>query len=291
MSIIELNDVSKIYGFGDATTVALEEVNLTIDENEFIAIMGPSGSGKSTLMNVIGLLDRPTYGKYMLSKRSVDKIRTNRRAKIRRDTIGFVFQSFNLLPRLTVIENVALPLAYKGVSLRLRTKLAENMLERVGMDDKKYFYPNQLSSGQIQCVAIARALINSPKIIIADEPTGNLDTTSSRLIMELFSDIHKTGSTVLLVTHNPEITRYASRVVYMRDGSVVLDEKSAIGDIAETAKKTIYKKRPKKTIDDDLAGISAIMDFIPQKSPNKKQTTKKKTKTTKLGKNKIKRKK
>ena len=139
MSIIELNDVSKIYGFGDATTVALEEVNLTIDENEFIAIMGPSGSGKSTLMNVIGLLDRPTYGKYMLSKRSVDKIRTNRRAKIRRDTIGFVFQSFNLLPRLTVIENVALPLAYKGVSLRLRTKLAENMLERVGMDDKKYF--------------------------------------------------------------------------------------------------------------------------------------------------------
>jgi putative ABC transport system ATP-binding protein len=291
MSIIELNDVSKIYGFGDATTVALEEVNLSIDENEFIAIMGPSGSGKSTLMNVIGLLDRPTYGKYMLSKRSVDKIRTNRRAKIRRDTIGFVFQSFNLLPRLTVIENVALPLAYKGVSLRLRTKLAENMLERVGMDDKKYFYPNQLSSGQIQCVAIARALINSPKIIIADEPTGNLDTTSSRLIMELFSDIHKTGSTVLLVTHNPEITRYASRVVYMRDGSVVLDEKSAIGDIAETAKKTIYKKRPKKTIDDDLAGISAIMDSIPQKSPNKKQTTKKKTKTTKLGKNKIKRKK
>ena len=291
MSIIELNDVSKIYGFGDATTVALEEVNLSIDENEFIAIMGPSGSGKSTLMNVIGLLDRPTYGKYMLSKRSVDKIRTNRRAKIRRDTIGFVFQSFNLLPRLTVIENVALPLAYKGVSLRLRTKLAENMLERVGMDDKKYFYPNQLSSGQIQCVAIARALINSPKIIIADEPTGNLDTTSSRLIMELFSDIHKTGSTVLLVTHNPEITRYASRVVYMRDGSVVLDEKSAIGDIAETAKKTIYKKRQKKTIDDDLAGISAIMDSIPQKSPNKKQTTKKKTKTTKLRKNKIKRKK
>jgi putative ABC transport system ATP-binding protein len=291
MSIIELNDVSKIYGFGDATTVALEEVNLTIDENEFIAIMGPSGSGKSTLMNVIGLLDRPTYGKYMLSKRSVDKIRTNRRAKIRRDTIGFVFQSFNLLPRLTVIENVALPLAYKGVSLRLRTKLAENMLERVGMDDKKYFYPNQLSSGQIQCVAIARALINSPKIIIADEPTGNLDTTSSRLIMELFSDIHKTGSTVLLVTHNPEITRYASRVVYMRDGSVVLDEKSAIGDIAETAKKTIYKKRPKKTIDDDLAGVSAIMDSIPQKSPNKKKTTKKKAKTTKLRKNKIKRKK
>ena len=291
MSIIELNDVSKIYGFGDATTVALEEVSLTIDENEFIAVMGPSGSGKSTLMNVIGLLDRPTYGKYMLNKRSVDKIRTNRRAKIRRDMIGFVFQSFNLLPRLTVLENVALPLAYKGVGLKRRIKLAENMLERVGMDDKKYFYPNQLSSGQIQCVAIARALINTPKIIIADEPTGNLDTTSSRLIMELFSDIHKTGSTVLLVTHNPEITRYASRVVYMRDGAVVLDENSAIGDIAETASKAIYKKRPRKTIDDDLAGVSAIMDSIPQKSPNKKALVKKKSKPGRKRKNNTKRKK
>ena len=291
MSIIELNDVSKIYGFGDATTVALEEVSLTIDENEFIAVMGPSGSGKSTLMNVIGLLDRPTYGKYMLNKRSVDKIRTNRRAKIRRDMIGFVFQSFNLLPRLTVLENVALPLAYKGVGLKRRIKLAENMLERVGMDDKKYFYPNQLSSGQIQCVAIARALINTPKIIIADEPTGNLDTTSSRLIMELFSDIHKTGSTVLLVTHNPEITRYASRVVYMRDGAVVLDENSAIGDIAETASKAIYKKRPRKTIDDDLAGVSAIMDSIPQKSPNKKASVKKKSKPGRKRKNNTKRKK
>ena len=291
MSIIELNDVSKIYGFGDATTVALEEVSLTIDENEFIAVMGPSGSGKSTLMNVIGLLDRPTYGKYMLNKRSVDKIRTNLRAKIRRDMIGFVFQSFNLLPRLTVLENVALPLAYKGVGLKRRIKLAENMLERVGMDDKKYFYPNQLSSGQIQCVAIARALINTPKIIIADEPTGNLDTTSSRLIMELFSDIHKTGSTVLLVTHNPEITRYASRVVYMRDGAVVLDENSAIGDIAETASKTIYKKRPRKTIDDDLAGVSAIMDSIPQKSPNKKASVKKKSKPGRKRKTNAKRKK
>jgi putative ABC transport system ATP-binding protein len=291
MSIIELSEVSKIYGFGDATTVALEEVNLSIDENEFIAVMGPSGSGKSTLMNVIGLLDRPTYGKYMLNRRSVDRIRTNRRAKIRRDTIGFVFQSFNLLPRLTVIENVALPLAYKGVTLKKRLKLAENMLERVGMDNKKYFYPNQLSSGQIQCVAIARALINNPKIIIADEPTGNLDTTSSRLVMELFADIHKTGSTVLLVTHNPEITRYASRVVYMRDGSVILDENSAIGEIAETAKKTIYKKRPKKTIDDDLAGVSAVMESIPQKSPNKKKTIKKKNSRARKKKTTIKRKK
>ena len=291
MSIIDLNEVSKIYGFGDATTVALEEVNLTIEENEFIAIMGPSGSGKSTLMNVIGLLDRPTYGRYKLSNRSVDKIRSTRRAKIRRDTIGFVFQSFNLLHRLNVIEKVALPLAYKGVSLGRRTKLAESMLERVGMDQKKFFYPSQLSSGQIQCVAIARALINNPKIIIADEPTGNLDSASSRLVMELFADIHKSGSTILLVTHNPEITRYASRVVYMRDGSIMLDEDTIIGDVAATAKKAIYRKAPKKTIDDDLAGVSVIIDSIPQKSPNKKRVNGKKKKAPKKRKTTVKRKK
>jgi len=281
MSIINLKEVSKIYGFGDATTVALEEVDLSIDENEFVAIMGPSGSGKSSLMNVIGLLDRPTYGKYMLNNRSVDRIRTARRSKIRRDTIGFVFQSFNLLPRLNVLENVALPLSYKGVSLGRRTKLAENMLERVGMIDKKFFFPSQLSSGQVQCVAIARALINNPKIIIADEPTGNLDSVSSRLVMELFADIHKKGSTVLLVTHNPEITRYASRVLYMRDGSIMHDEDSQIGDVAETAKKAIHRRAPRKTLDDDLAGISAVMDAIPQKTSAKKRVNGKKKKLSK----------
>jgi len=291
MSIINLKEVSKIYGFGDATTVALEEVSLSIDENEFIAVMGPSGSGKSTLMNIIGLLDRPTYGNYMLNKRSVDKIRTSRRAKIRRDTIGFVFQSFNLLPRLNVLENVALPLAYKGVGLNRRLKMAEAMLDKVGMADKKYFFPNHLSSGQSQCVAIARALVNNPKIIIADEPTGNLDSASSRLVMELFSEIHKSGSTILLVTHNPEITRYASRVVYMHDGSVLVDEATKIGEVAETAKKVMYKA-PKKTIEDDLAGVSAIMDAIPQKNHHaKKKTAKHKKPVPKKRKNNIKRKK
>jgi putative ABC transport system ATP-binding protein len=281
MSIINLKEVSKIYGFGDATTVALEEVDLSIDENEFVAIMGPSGSGKSSLMNVIGLLDRPTYGKYMLNNRSVDRIRTSRRSRIRRDTIGFVFQSFNLLPRLNVLENVALPLSYKGVGLSRRTKLAENMLERVGMIDKKFFFPSQLSSGQVQCVAIARALINNPKIIIADEPTGNLDSVSSRLVMELFADIHKNGSTVLLVTHNPEITRYASRVLYMKDGSIMHDEDSEIGDVAETAKRAINRRAPRKTLDDDLAGVSVVMDSIPQKTSAKKRVNGKKKKVSK----------
>ena len=281
MSIINLKEVSKIYGFGDATTVALEEVDLSIDENEFVAIMGPSGSGKSSLMNVIGLLDRPTYGKYILNNRSVDRIRAARRARIRRDTIGFVFQSFNLLPRLNVLENVALPLSYKGVGLSRRTKLAENMLERVGMIDKKFFFPSQLSSGQVQCVAIARALINNPKIIIADEPTGNLDSVSSRLVMELFADIHKNGSTVLLVTHNPEITRYASRVLYMKDGSIMHDEDSVIGDVAETAKRAINRRAPRKTLDDDLAGVSVVMDSIPQKTSAKKRVNGKKKKVSK----------
>ncbi len=292
MSIIELKDLSKIYGFGDATTVALEEVSLSIQENEFVAFMGPSASGKSTLMNIIGLLDRPTYGNYVLNKRIVDRIRSTRRAKIRRDTIGFVFQSFNLLPRLTVLENVALPLAYKGVSLKRRNKIAENMLERVGMADKKYFYSNQLSSGQTQCVSIARALVNSPKIIIADEPTGNLDSVSSRLVMELFTEINRTGSTILLVTHNPEITKYASRVIYMHDGSIVLDEESKVGEVSTHAKKMV-RKSTKKTFEDDLKGVSTLMDAIPQKNNNtKKYSPKKKSKkTTRKKKNYVKRKK
>ena len=262
MPIIELQDVSKLYGFGDATNVALDEVSLNIDEGEFVAVMGPSGCGKSTLMNLIGLLDRPTHGEYTLHGRPVAKLRTTQRAKARRDTVGFVFQSFNLLPRLTVIENVALPLAYKGVSATRRLKLARNMLERVGLHDRAYYFPNQLSGGQAQCVAIARALVNNPKIIIADEPTGNLDSASSRLVMELLSEIHKTGNTILFVTHNPELTRYATRVVYMHDGSIVHDEETKIGEVAATARKALYSI-PEKTVDDDLAGVSALMKAVP----------------------------
>jgi len=258
MAIIELQDVSKLYGFGDATTVALEEVNLSIDEGEFVAVMGPSGCGKSTLMNVIGLLDRPTNGAYNLHSRHVAKLRPGQRAKIRRDTVGFVFQSFNLLPRLTVVENVALPLAYKGILAGTRLKRAAAMLERVGLVDREYFYPRHLSGGQAQSAAIARALINDPKIIIADEPTGNLDSNSSRLVMELLSEIHRTNhTTILFVTHNPELTRYASRVVYMHDGAIVHDEQTAIGEVARHARK-MYSM-PTKTEEDDLAGVSALM--------------------------------
>lgn len=278
MPLIELNDVSKLYGFGDATTVALDEVSLSIEEGEFVAVMGPSGCGKSTLMNLIGLLDRPTHGQYTLNSKSVERMRANRRAKIRRDTIGFVFQFFNLLPRLTVLENVALPLAYKGMSARRRIKLAMNMLERVGLTGREFYYPRHLSGGQAQCVAIARALINNPKIIIADEPTGNLDSASSRLVMELLSEIHKTGNTILFVTHNPELTRYATRVVYMHDGAVVQDEATRLGEIAATARKVMFTL-PVKSEEDDLEGVSTLMHALPQKdtAASKKPAAKKKT--------------
>lgn len=272
MALIKLQDVSKLYGFGDATTLALDEVTLTIEKNEFVAIMGPSGCGKSTLMNIIGLLDRPTHGTYLLNNKSVARLVQMRRAKIRRDTIGFIFQSYNLLPRLTVLENVALPLAYRGVLPGKRNRLALQMLERVGLGDRSYFYPAQLSGGQVQCVAIARALVNDPRLIIADEPTGNLDSASSRLVMELLSEIHKAGNTILFVTHNPELTRYASRVVYMRDGGVIQDEMTKVGEIAKTALRQMYVVT-EKTAEDDLAGISALMKALPQKDSARAQST------------------
>lgn len=270
MPIIELKDVSKLYGFGDATTVALEEVSLVIEKGEFVAVMGPSGSGKSTLMNIIGLLDRPTHGMYSLSGRSVSKLRPNQRAKVRRDRVGFVFQSFNLLPKMNVIENVALPLAYKGMSLTRRLKQSSALLEQVGLTDKEYFLPRQLSGGQMQRVAIARALVNNPDIIIADEPTGNLDSDASRVVMELLGEIHRSGNTILLVTHNPELTRYADRVVYMHDGGIVHDEKTPVGEVPRRARRAFYLFQ-RKTEDDDLAGVSALMHATPDK-PSKPRT-------------------
>ena len=282
MALIELKDVSKLYGFGDATNVALDEVSLSIKQGECVAVMGPSGSGKSTLMNVIGLLDRPSHGDYYLSERKVSRLNPNKRAKLRRDTIGFIFQSFNLLPRLTALENVALPLLYKGMSLGKRTKKARHMLELVGLGDRGYYYPRQLSGGQTQCVAIARALANEPQLIIADEPTGNLDSNSSRLVMELLSEIHKNGNTIIFVTHNPELTRYATRVVYMQDGAIKHDEQTKLGEVGRYARAVMYAV-PETTEEDDLAGVSALMNALPskpavKKSPSTKKPTRKKAK-------------
>lgn len=286
MALIELEDVSKLYGFGDATTLALDEVSLSIDKGEFVAVMGPSGCGKSTLMNVIGLLDRPSHGTYRLENKSVARLRPNQAAKIRRDKIGFIFQFFNLLPRLTALENVALPLTYKGMTHTRRLKLASQMLDRVGIQSREYFLPSQLSGGQAQCAAIARALVNSPKLIIADEPTGNLDSASSRLVMELLADIHKMGNTIIFVTHNPELTRFATRVVYMHDGGIIHDEKTALGRVAQTARKVLYTL-PTTSEEDDLAGVSALMKGLPDKPAARKPRKKsKKTKPTNLRKSK-----
>lgn len=265
MPVIELKNISKLYGFGDATTLALDEVDLRIESGEFVAVMGPSGCGKSTLMHLIGLLDRPTHGEYLLHGRHVARLRPNQAAKIRRDTIGFIFQSYNLIPRMTVLENVALPLMYKGVSLTRRLQTASSILERVGMRNREYFMPAQLSGGQVQCAAIARALVNNPRLIIADEPTGNLDSAGSRLVMELLSEIHKMGNTVLFVTHNPELTRYANRVLYMRDGAVLHDEQTTIGQLAPAARSALFI--PRKTAEDDMAGVSALMEVVPQDPP------------------------
>jgi len=285
MALLEIQDVSKLYGFGDATTLALDEVNLIIEKGEFVAVMGPSGCGKSTLMNIMGLLDKPSHGSYKLDGRNTERISPNQAAKIRRDTIGFVFQQFNLLPKMTVLENVALPLTYKNMTLTKRLKMASNMLERVGMQSRGYFLPGQLSGGQIQCAAIARALVNNPKLLIADEPTGNLDSAGSRLIMELMSEIHRMGNTIIFVTHNPELTRYATRVVYMHDGTVVQDEKTALGQVAPTARRAMYNVA-RLSEEEALAGVSAVMRAVPTKpakrtpKPTKKVTTKRKTKTT-----------
>lgn len=272
-----------MYGFGDATTVALEEVSLSVDRGEFVAIMGPSGSGKSTLLNMIGLLDRPTHGTYSLAGRSVERLRPNARAKARRDKIGFVFQSFSLLPGLTVLDNVALPLAYRGKTFGRRSKLAHDMLERVGISNRAYYLPRQLSGGQLQRASIARALINEPGIIIADEPTGNLDSESSRLVMELLREIHNMGNTILLVTHNPELTRYANRVLYMHDGAIVKDEATKIGEIAKSADRTVVFV-PKSTEEVELEAVSAIIHGIPvidktQPAKRYKKSTKKRTKS------------
>jgi putative ABC transport system ATP-binding protein len=280
MAIIKLNDVSKLYGFGDATTVALEDATLNVKKGQFVAIMGPSGSGKTTLLNIIGLLDRPSHGIYQLEGRSVETLNSNLRAKARRDKIGFVFQSFSMLPKLKIIDNIALPLAYRGKTLRNRLRLAHNMLERVGLSERAFFLPHQLSGGQVQRAAIARALINEPKIIIADEPTGNLDSASSRLVMELLSEVHRMGNTILMVTHNPELTRYANRVLYMHDGMIVKDISKSIGRKAPTQEKENLFA-PAGTVEDDLQSVAAAMTLLEEKdksAPSQKKETRLKNK-------------
>lgn len=221
--VIQLTDLKKRFGVGDAEHYALDGVDLTVEKGEFIAIMGPSGCGKTTLLNIIGMLDRATDGEYVLDGRNVEDLRGGKQARIRAEQIGFIFQSFNLIERLNVLENVALPLTYSGLHHMKRIQRASDVLKSFHLQEREYYMPWQLSGGQTQRVAIARALVNDPSIILADEPTGNLDSKSSHIIMEELSEIHKKGNTILMVTHNPNLTTYATRVITMLDGRIDTD--------------------------------------------------------------------
>jgi putative ABC transport system ATP-binding protein len=222
MNVIEIKNITKVYKSGEEDTVALGGVDLTVKKGEFVAIMGPSGSGKSTLMHIIGLLDRPTAGSYMLDGKDVSKISKKQQAKIRNQEIGFVFQQFNLLTRTSALENVLLPTIYGKVPNA--EKKAKKLLDDVGLGDRIKNKTNQLSGGQIQRVAIARALIMNPAIILADEPTGNLDSKRSDEVMHLLQKINKDGATIVLITHEPDVAKYAERVITLRDGKIVGDK-------------------------------------------------------------------
>ncbi len=223
--IVDLEDVTKVYRTGDVEVPALRGVSLTIEEGEFLAVMGASGSGKSTLMNVIGCLDRPTSGRYLLAGQEVSRLSRDTLAEIRNRTLGFVFQSFNLLSRTSALENVELPLLYAGLPTRERHRRAREALSRVGLGDRLRHNQNQMSGGQQQRVAIARALVSEPRLILADEPTGNLDSRTSVEVMALFQELWRSGITIVLVTHELDIAGYASRVLVMRDGRVLSDER------------------------------------------------------------------
>jgi len=226
-NIIQLEGIRKSYFMGKNELPVLKGISLDIYKNEYVALMGPSGSGKSTLMNIIGCLDSPTAGRYILNGNDVSSMEDNALAEIRNKEIGFVFQQFNLLPRLTAMENVALPLVYAGMSKKLRTERANHVLDLVNLSDRGHHKPNELSGGQCQRVAIARALVNNPSLILADEPTGNLDSTTSEEIMEIFDKIYSEGNTIVLVTHEPDIANHARRLVRLKDGIIESDKQQS----------------------------------------------------------------
>ncbi|MFH1249731.1 MAG: ABC transporter ATP-binding protein [bacterium] len=222
-SLIQLEKITKTYKIGTIEVHALRGVDLSIQPNEYISIMGPSGSGKSTLMNIIGCLDSPTSGSYFLEDELVSTMDDDKLAEVRNRKIGFVFQTFNLLPRASALHNVELPLIYSGIHANKRKVIAEEALEKVNLSDRKNHRPNELSGGQKQRVAIARALVNNPSLILADEPTGNLDSTTGKEIMSVFDDLHKAGNTIILVTHEKEVAQHANRIVHILDGNVAED--------------------------------------------------------------------
>lgn len=249
-NIIELKGLTKRYGYGDTESFALKDFDLTIKRGEFIMIMGPSGCGKTTLLNIIGLLDRATSGEYFLNDENVSNISARRQARIRAKKIGFIFQNFNLIQDLTILENVALPLVYVNQPRTVRLKNASEALRRFHLQEREYYLPSQLSGGQQQRAAIARAIVSDPEIILADEPTGNLDSRASSAVMEELKAIHDEGNTIIMVTHNPALTVYATRVINMLDGQIDTDIKTVSDQNLPQkigAKKTKKRKRTSKS--------------------------------------------
>ena len=231
-AIIHLEDIRKNYFLGKQVIEVLKGISIDINKGEYVALMGPSGSGKSTLMNILGCLDTPTGGRYILNDQDVSKMVDNQLAEVRNKEIGFVFQQFNLLPRLTAAENVALPLVYAGIPRKQRMEKALHVLDKVSLADRSHHKPNEMSGGQNQRVAIARALVNDPSIILADEPTGNLDTKTSYEIMDIFGKIHSGGNTVILVTHEEDIANHAHRIIRLRDGVIETDKRREVAAIS-----------------------------------------------------------
>lgn len=226
MNLLQITDIKRDFKLGNETLHVLKGIDLVIEKGEYVALMGPSGSGKSTLMNILGCLDTPTSGQYILNGKDVSKMTDGELADIRNKEIGFVFQTFNLMPRTTALDNVALPMVYAGIGKEKRRARAKEVLELVGLSDRMTHKPNELSGGQRQRVAVARALVNYPSIILADEPTGNLDSKTSHEIMALFNEIHQKGNTVILVTHEEDIARHAHRIIRLRDGIIDKDSKN-----------------------------------------------------------------
>lgn len=268
--VIRLKNVVKKYGLGDNEHRALDDVNLRVDRGEFIAIMGPSGCGKTTLLNLLGLLDRADDGEYLLDGTEVEELSDARRAHIRATQLGIVFQHFNLIDRMNVIENVALPLTYHGTGRLKRLRAASKVLGSFHLSEREYYMPWQLSGGQMQRVAIARALVNEPSLILADEPTGNLDSRSSHVIMEELAELHKKGNTIIMVTHNPNLTSYASRVIHMLDGKIASDQKIRVNS-KSSAQTVKLRTTPKKT-----KATKASKPAKSTKSPAKRRTKKEK---------------
>ena len=265
--LIELKGLTKRYGYGDTESFALKDFDLTIKRGEFIMIMGPSGCGKTTLLNIIGLLDRATRGEYILNGENVAGISARRQAKLRAKKIGFIFQNFNLIDDLPIIENVALPLVYTGYTKTARLKNASSALKRFHLQEREYYLPYQLSGGQQQRVSIARAIVGNPEIILADEPTGNLDSRSSHIVMEELKAIHDEGNTIIMVTHNPSLTTYATRVINMLDGQIDTDVKTvADANLPQPISVKIMKKKQ---------GVESVIETDPEKARKPKKSRRK----------------